>query len=158
MRKLSGAMNRSECTTIFFFFLREKVGVMFGNPETTPGGRALKFYSSVRLDIRRGEQIKQGTDIVGNKANIRVVKNKVAPPFKKVQIEIVYGKGISYLGEVIDLGVDFDLIDKSGSWYSYKDERIGQGREAVRTFLEENPKIQEEIASDIREKILPEKE
>jgi len=158
MRKLSGAMNRSECTTIFINQLREKVGVMFGNPETTPGGRALKFYSSVRLDIRRGEQIKQGTDIVGNKANIRVVKNKVAPPFKKVQIEIVYGKGISYLGEVIDLGVDFDLIDKSGSWYSYKDERIGQGREAVRTFLEENPKIQEEIASDIREKILPEKE
>ncbi len=158
MRKLSGAMNRSECTTIFINQLREKVGVMFGNPETTPGGRALKFYSSVRLDIRRGEQIKQGTDIVGNKANIRVVKNKVAPPFKKVQIEIVYGKGISYLGEVIDLGVDFDLIDKSGSWYSYKDERIGQGREAVRAFLEENPKIQEEIASDIREKILPEKE
>lgn len=158
MRKLSGAMNRSECTTIFINQLREKVGVMFGNPETTPGGRALKFYSSVRLDIRRGEQIKQGTDIVGNKANIRVVKNKVAPPFKKVQVEIVYGKGISYLGEVIDLGVDFDLIDKSGSWYSYKDERIGQGREAVRTFLEENPKIQEEIASDIREKILPEKE
>ncbi|CAM3583429.1 recombinase RecA [Erysipelothrix urinaevulpis] len=158
MRKLSGAMNRSECTTIFINQLREKVGVMFGNPETTPGGRALKFYSSVRLDIRRGEQMKQGQDVFGNKANIRVVKNKVAPPFKKVQIEIVYGQGISYLGEVIDLGVEYDLIDKSGSWYSYKEERIGQGREAVRTFLEENPAIQEEIANDIRVKILPAKE
>ena len=158
MRKLSGAMNRSECTTIFINQLREKVGVMFGNPETTPGGRALKFYSSVRIDIRRSQQIKEGTDVVGNKTNIRVVKNKVAPPFKQVQVDIVYGKGISYIGEVIDLGVEHDLIDKSGSWYSYKGERIGQGRAAVQTFLEENPDIQDEIAQDIRKIILPKKQ
>lgn len=158
MRKLSGAMNRSECTTIFINQLREKVGVMFGNPETTPGGRALKFYSSVRIDIRRSQQIKEGTDVVGNKTNIRVVKNKVAPPFKQVQVDIVYGKGVSYIGEVIDLGVEHDLIDKSGSWYSYKGERIGQGRAAVQTFLEENPDIQDEIAQDIRAIILPKKQ
>ena len=155
MRKLSGAMNRGNCTAIFINQLREKVGVMFGNPETTPGGRALKFYSSVRIDIRRSEQIKQGTDVVGNKTNIRIVKNKVAPPFKAVQIEIIYGKGISYLGEVIDLGVEYNLIDKAGSWYSYKDERIGQGREAVRIYLESNPKIVEEIALGIREAMKP---
>lgn len=158
MRKLSGGMNRGNCTAIFINQLREKVGIMFGNPETTPGGRALKFYSSVRLDIRRSEQIKQGSDIVGNKANIKVVKNKVAPPFKAVQVEIIYGKGISYLGEVIDMGVDFDLINKSGSWYSYKDEKIGQGREAVRVFLENNPEITEEIASQIRERIMPKRD
>ncbi|WP_200542676.1 MULTISPECIES: recombinase RecA [unclassified Erysipelothrix] len=158
MRKLSGGMNRGECTAIFINQLREKVGIMFGNPETTPGGRALKFYSSVRLDIRRSEQIKQGTDIVGNKANIKVVKNKVAPPFRTTQVEIIYGKGISYIGEVIDLGVQYDFINKSGSWYSYKDEKIGQGREAVRSFLEDNPKITEEIAAQIREIILPKRE
>lgn len=158
MRKLSGNMNRGNCTVIFINQLREKVGVMFGSPETTPGGRALKFYSSVRLDIRRSEQIKQGTDIVGNKTNIKVVKNKVAPPFKVVQVEIIYGKGVSYLGEVIDLGVQYDLIDKAGSWYSYKDEKIGQGREAVRTFLEANEAIADEIAQDIRKIILPTRE
>ncbi|WP_331836117.1 MULTISPECIES: recombinase RecA [Erysipelothrix] len=158
MRKLSGGMNRGECTAIFINQLREKVGIMFGNPETTPGGRALKFYSSVRLDIRRSEQIKQGADIVGNKANIKVVKNKVAPPFRTTQVEIIYGKGISYIGEVIDLGVQYDFINKSGSWYSYKDEKIGQGREAVRSFLEDNPKITEEIAAQIREIILPKRE
>ncbi|WP_181950054.1 recombinase RecA [Erysipelothrix piscisicarius] len=158
MRKLSGGMNRGECTAIFINQLREKVGIMFGNPETTPGGRALKFYSSVRLDIRRSEQIKQGTDIVGNKANIKVVKNKVAPPFRTTQVEIIYGKGISYIGEVIDLCVQYDFINKSGSWYSYKDEKIGQGREAVRSFLEDNPKITEEIAAQIREIILPKRE
>ncbi|WP_323615860.1 recombinase RecA [Erysipelothrix rhusiopathiae] len=158
MRKLSGGMNRGECTAIFINQLREKVGIMFGNPETTPGGRALKFYSSVRLDIRRSEQIKQGTDIVGNKANIKVVKNKVAPPFRATQVEIIYGKGIKYIGEVIDLGVQYDFINKSGSWYSYKDEKIGQGREAVRSFLEDNPKITEEIAAQIREIILPKRE
>lgn len=155
MRKLSGAMNRSECTAIFINQLREKVGIMFGNPETTPGGRALKFYSSVRLDIRRSEQIKIGTDVVGNKTNIRVVKNKVAPPFKLVTIEILYGKGISYLGEVIDMGVEFDLIEKSGSWYSYQGERIGQGREAVRTFLEDNPAIVNDVAEQIKDRIIP---
>ncbi len=155
MRKLSGAMNRSDCTAIFINQLREKVGIMFGNPETTPGGRALKFYSSVRLDIRRSEQIKIGQDVVGNKANIRVVKNKVAPPFKLVSVEIIYGKGVSFIGEVIDMGVEFDLIEKSGSWYSYQGERIGQGREAVRTFLEDNPKITEVIAEQIRDRIIP---
>lgn len=155
MRKLSGAMNRSDCTAIFINQLREKVGIMFGNPETTPGGRALKFYSSVRLDIRRSEQIKIGQDIIGNKANIRVVKNKVAPPFKLVQVEILYGKGVSFIGEVIDMGVEFDLIEKSGSWYSYNGDRIGQGREAVRTFLVDNPDITETIAEGIRDRIIP---
>lgn len=155
MRKLSGAMNRSDCTAIFINQLREKVGIMFGNPETTPGGRALKFYSSVRLDIRRSEQIKIGQDIIGNKANIRVVKNKVAPPFKLVQVEILYGKGVSFIGEVIDMGVEFDLIDKSGSWYSYNGERIGQGREAVRTFLVDNPEVTEIVAEQIRDRIIP---
>lgn len=155
MRKLSGAMNRSSCTVIFINQLREKIGVMFGNPETTPGGRALKFYSSIRIDIRRGQQIKEGADVVGNKTNIRIVKNKVAPPFKKVEVELMYGKGISFIGEVMDLGVEFDLIDKSGSWYSYKDERIGQGREVVRTFLLDNPDILEEVANGIRAKLLP---
>lgn len=158
MRKLSGGMNRSETTAIFINQLREKVGIMFGNPETTPGGRALKFYSSVRIDIRRSEQIKKGTDIIGNKTNIKIVKNKVAPPFKAVQIEIVYGKGISYLGEVIDLGVDHGLIDKAGSWYSYQDEKIGQGKDAVRAYLESNPEITKVIADGIRERILPKKE
>lgn len=157
MRKLSGAMNRSECTAIFINQLREKVGVMFGNPEVTPGGRALKFYSSVRLDIRRSEQIKNGQDIVGNKANIRVVKNKVAPPFKFVTVEIMYGKGISFLGEVIDMGVDFELIEKSGSWYSYNGERIGQGRESVRQFLIDNPSIADTVAEEIRKRIIPAK-
>lgn len=155
MRKLSGNMNRGNCTVIFINQLREKVGVMFGSPEVTPGGRALKFYSSVRLDIRRSEQIKQGTDIIGNKTNIKVVKNKVAPPFKVVQVEIIYGKGVSYLGEVIDLGVQHKLIDKAGSWYSYKDEKIGQGREAVRVFLEKNPDIAEAIGLEIRKHLLP---
>lgn len=155
MRKLSGAMNRGECTTIFINQLREKVGVMFGNPETTPGGRALKFYSSVRLEIRRSEQIKAGTDIIGNKTNIKVVKNKVAPPFKAVQIEIVYGKGISYVGEVLDMAVEFELLQKSGSWYSYKDERIGQGRDDVKAFLEANPEIMNTLSEQIRDRIIP---
>ncbi len=158
MRKLSGAMNKSECTAIFINQLREKVGIMFGNPETTPGGRALKFYSSVRLDIRRSEQIKIGQDIIGNKANIRVVKNKVAPPFKLVTVEILYGKGVSFIGEVIDMGVEFDLIEKSGSWYSYNGERIGQGREAVRTFLLDNPDVTKIVADQIRERIIPKQE
>ncbi|CAM4164156.1 recombinase RecA [Erysipelothrix aquatica] len=158
MRKLAGGMNRGNCTAIFINQLREKVGVMFGSPETTPGGRALKFYSSVRLDIRRSEQIKQGTDIVGNKANIKVVKNKVAPPFKAVQVEIIYGKGISYTGEVIDLGVEHNIINKSGSWYSYNDQKIGQGREAVRTYLDDNPEIKKEVGALVRDKVLPPKE
>ena len=129
LRKLSGVMNKTDCTIIFINQLREKIGVMFGNPETTTGGRALKFYSSVRVEIRRSEVIKNGTEIVGNKVNIKVVKNKVAPPFKSTQVDIIYGKGISRDGEVLDLAVDKDIVDKSGAWYAYKGEKIGQGRE-----------------------------
>lgn len=158
MRKLSGIMNRSETTVIFINQLREKVGIMFGNPETTPGGRALKFYSSVRLDIRKSEAIKNGTEIVGNKVNVKVVKNKVAPPFRLAQIEILYGEGISYLGEVIDLGVQYDIIDKAGAWFSYKGDKIGQGREAVRAYLKANPALTEEIAVQIKQKMFDKKE
>lgn len=153
MRKLAGVMNRSECTVIFINQLREKIGIMFGNPETTSGGRALKFYSSVRVDIRRSEALKEGKEIFGNKTNVRIVKNKVAPPFRTAQVEIHYGQGISRIGEVIDLGVEYDIIDKAGSWYSYQDERIGQGREAVRAFLEANPEIYTEVHDQIREKL-----
>ena len=153
MRKLSGVMNRSLTTVIFINQLREKVGIMFGNPEVTPGGRALKFYSSIRLDVRRGEAIKQGTELFGNKVNVKVVKNKVAPPFKVATVEILYGEGISKTGELIDLGVEHDVINKSGAWYSYKDEKIGQGREAVRAFLKDNPKIMDEIEEMIKLKV-----
>ncbi len=153
MRKLAGVMNRSNTTVIFINQLREKVGIMFGNPETTPGGRALKFYSSIRLDVRRSESIKRGTEVVGNKVNVRVVKNKVAPPFKLAVLEIVYGEGISATGEVIDLGAEHEIIDKAGAWYSYKGERIGQGREAVRTFLKDNPEVFEDIKAQLRERL-----
>lgn len=153
MRKLAGVMNRSECTAIFINQLREKVGIMFGNPETTPGGRALKFYSSIRLDVRKGEAIKVGTDIVGNKVNVKVVKNKVAPPFKIAPVEIMYGEGISHIGEVINLGVDLDIIQKSGAWFSYNGEKIGQGRESVRQFLIANPEMDVEITAKIKEKL-----
>lgn len=153
MRKLAGVMNRSNTTVIFINQLREKVGIMFGNPETTPGGRALKFYSSIRLDVRRSESIKRGTEVVGNKVNVRVVKNKVAPPFKLAVLEIVYGEGISATGEVIDLGAEYEIIDKAGAWYSYKGERIGQGREAVRTFLKDNPEVFEDIKAQLRERL-----
>ncbi|WP_430641227.1 recombinase RecA [Copranaerobaculum intestinale] len=151
MRKLSGVMNRSECTAIFINQLREKVGVMYGSPETTPGGRALKFYASVRLDIRRSEAIKNGTEIIGNKVNVKVVKNKVAPPFKVASIEIMYGEGISYIGEVLDMAVDHDIIMKSGAWFSYNGEKIGQGREAAKAFLKGNPELVELIDAKIRE-------
>lgn len=153
MRKLSGVMNRSNTTVIFINQLREKVGIMFGNPETTPGGRALKFYSSIRLDVRKGEAIKLGTDIMGNKVNVKVVKNKVAPPFKIAQIEIMYGEGISLTGEIIDMGVQFDIIGKSGAWFSYNGEKIGQGREAVRGFLKSNPELMENIKAQIKDKL-----
>lgn len=156
MRKLSGVMNRSECTAIFINQLREKVGIMFGNPETTPGGRALKFYSSVRLDIRRSEAIKNGTDVIGNKVNVKVVKNKVAPPFKIAAIEIMYGEGISYIGEVLDLAVDYDIVNKSGAWFSYHGEKIGQGRESAKAYLKADPVLTEEIAAQIRAKMNPE--
>ncbi len=151
MRKLSGALSKSKTIALFINQIREKVGVMFGNPETTPGGRALKFYSSVRLEIRRGEQLKNGADIVGNKARIKVVKNKVAAPFKTCEVDIIFGKGISKTGEIIDIGVEMDLIGKSGAWYSYNNQKIGQGRENTKNYLEENPEILEEIAKKIME-------
>lgn len=158
MRKLSGLMNKSECTAIFINQLREKVGIMFGNPETTPGGRALKFYASVRLDIRRSEAIKNGTDVIGNKVNVKVVKNKVAPPFKVASIEIMYGEGVSYIGEVLDLAVDHDIIAKSGAWFSYEGEKIGQGREAAKNYLKEHSEVCEEVAAKVRAAINPHKD
>lgn len=138
LRKLSGSINKTNTIVIFINQLREKVGVMFGNPETTPGGKALKYYASVRLDIRRGEQIKQGTDVIGNKTTIKVVKNKVAPPFKTATVDIMYGEGVSQEGEVIDLAADAGIIDKSGAWYAYKGEKLAQGKENVKILLKEN--------------------
>lgn len=151
LRKITGIANQNDCTLIFINQLREKVGVLFGNPETTPGGRALKFYSTIRLDIRRGEQIKQGDSIIGNKTNIKVVKNKVAPPFKTASVDIMYGKGVSKSGEIIDIGSSIDIVEKSGAWYSYKGEKIGQGRENAKLYLENNPKVSEEIEHQIRQ-------
>lgn len=150
LRKLSGNINKTKTTAIFINQLREKVGVMFGNPETTPGGRALKFYSSVRLDIRRGEQIKNGDQVVGNKTNIKVVKNKVAPPFKSISVDIMYGQGVSREGELLDIGSEIDVVEKSGAWYSYNGEKIGQGKENAKIYLKENPDIAEEIEDKIR--------
>lgn len=155
LRKLSGVMNKTDCTIIFINQLREKIGVMFGNPETTTGGRALKFYSSVRVEIRRSEVIKNGTEIVGNKVNIKLVKNKVAPPFKSTQVDIIYGKGISRDGEVLDLAVDKDIVDKSGAWYAYKGEKIGQGRENAKRYLVEHPDIMNEITEAIKASLMP---
>lgn len=151
MRKLSGVMNKSKCTVIFINQLREKIGIIYGNPETTTGGRALKFYASIRVDVRKGEAIKQGSDIIGNKVNVKIVKNKVAPPFKSAQVEIRYGEGLSRISEVIDLGVEYDLIGKSGSWFSYNGEKIGQGKENVRLFLDNNPEIYDEIHEKLHE-------
>lgn len=150
LRKLSGAINKSKTIAVFINQIREKVGVMFGNPETTPGGRALKFYSSVRLEVRRAEQLKQGQDVVGNKTKIKVVKNKVAPPFKQAEVDIMYGEGISYQGEILDIGSEIDIVQKSGAWYSYEGERLGQGRENSKQFLKENPEISSAIVAEIR--------
>lgn len=150
MRKLSGAISKSSTIAIFINQIREKVGILFGNPEITPGGRALKFYSSVRLEIRRSEQLKQGDDIVGNKTKVKVVKNKVAPPFKKVEVDIIYGKGISRTGEIIDLAIEAELVLKSGSWFSYNDEKIGQGRENAKAYLDEHPNVLAEIEALLR--------
>ncbi len=149
MRKLSGLISRTNCVAIFINQIREKVGVMFGNPETTTGGRALKFYASIRLDVRRGEQLKDGTNVIGNKTIVKVVKNKVAPPFKTAEVEIIYGKGVSHIGEVIDLAVQYNIVNKAGSWFSYHDTKIGQGKESVRKFLTDNPEILEEIENQI---------
>ena len=150
LRKLSGTISKTKTIAIFINQIREKVGVMFGNPETTPGGRALKFYATIRLEIRRAEQIKDGTNIIGNRVRIKVVKNKVAPPFKRAEVDIMYGKGISQSGELVDMAVDKDIIDKSGSWYSYGEERIGQGRENAKTYLEEHKDMYDEIMKKVR--------
>lgn len=149
MRKLSGAISKANTIAIFINQIREKVGVMFGNPETTPGGRALKFYSSVRIEIRRGEQIKNATDIIGNKTNIKIVKNKVAPPFKSVVVDIIYGEGISKAGELVDLASDLDIIQKSGAWFAYDGNKIGQGRENAKQYLLDHKDIMEKIQNQI---------
>lgn len=151
LRKLAGAINKSKAVIIFINQLREKVGVMFGNPETTPGGRALKFYASVRLDIRKIENIKQDGEVKGNRVRVKIVKNKVAPPFREAEFDIVYGKGISKEGNVLDLAVNLDIIEKSGSWFSYNGERIGQGRENVKKYLADNPKILAEVEQKVRD-------
>jgi len=150
LRKLSGTISKTKTIAVFINQIREKVGVMFGNPETTPGGRALKFYSSVRLEIRRAESIKEGSDMVGNRTRIKVVKNKVAPPFREAMVDIVYGKGISQVGELVDMGAEKDIIDKAGSWYSYGEERIGQGREKAKRYLHDNPDKREEVDRRVR--------
>ena len=152
LRKLAGAINKSKTVLIFINQLREKVGIMFGNPETTTGGRALKYYSSVRLDIRKIENIKQDGEVVGNRARVKVVKNKVAPPFREAEFDIVYGKGISKEGNILDIGVNLDIVEKSGSWFSYNGERIGQGRENVKKYMKEHPEIMAEIEEKIRAK------
>ena len=151
LRKLSGAINKTKTTAIFINQLREKVGVMFGNPETTTGGRALKFYASIRLDVRRGEQIKLGDSVIGNRTTIKVVKNKIAPPFKTASVDVMYGEGVSYEGELVDLGAEVGVLEKSGAWYSYNGEKIGQGKENTKIFLKNNPEIAEEVDRKIRE-------
>jgi len=154
LRKLTGTINKTKCSCIFINQLREKIGVMFGNPETTTGGNALKFYASVRLDIRRIGQIKESADnILGNRTRVKVVKNKVAPPFKVVEFDIMYGVGISKVGEIVDLGVDLNILQKSGSWFSYKDNKLGQGRDAVKNLIQDNPELMEELEKKIRARL-----
>ena len=151
LRKLAGAVSKSKTVIVFINQLREKVGIMFGNPETTPGGRALKYYSSVRLDIRKIENIKQDGEVIGNRARVKVVKNKVAPPFREAEFDIIYGKGISKSGNILDMAVNLDIIEKSGSWFNYKGERLGQGRENVKVYLEEHPEVMQEIENKVKE-------
>ncbi len=153
LRKLSGIINKTNTVCIFINQLREKVGVIFGNPETTPGGRALKFYASVRLEIRRGEQIKLGSDVIGSKANIKVVKNKMAPPFKTCSVDIMYGEGVSITGEIVDIGSDLGILNKSGAWYSYNGEKVGQGKENVKEWLKRNTDIKDSLLKQIKEKL-----
>jgi recombination protein RecA len=150
LRKLAGAINKTKTIIIFINQLREKIGVMFGNPETTTGGRALKFYASVRLDIRKIENIKQDGNVIGNRARVKIVKNKVAPPFREAEFDIMYGEGISKIGNIFDIAVNVDIIEKSGSWFSYNGNRIGQGRENAKKYLEDNPKILEEVEKKVR--------
>ncbi len=150
MRKLSGTISKTHTIAIFINQIREKVGIMFGNPETTPGGRALKFYSSIRLEVRRAESIKEGSELIGNRTRIKVVKNKVAPPFKEAMVDIIFGEGISQIGELVDMGSEQDIINKAGSWYSYGEERIGQGRENAKRYLADNPDIFEEVDKRVR--------
>lgn len=156
LRKLTSVVSRTNCIVIFINQLREKIGVMFGNPETTTGGRALKFYASVRLDVRRTEAIKQGGDVVGNHTRVKIVKNKVAPPFKQAEFDIMFGQGISRSGDILDLAVDIDIINKSGAWYAYEGEKIGQGRENAKKYLEEHPELMERIEQLIRDHYAPE--
>jgi recombination protein RecA len=152
LRKLTGTINKTGCICIFINQLREKIGVMFGNPETTTGGNALKFYASVRLDIRRIGQLKEGNDIIGNRTKVKVVKNKVAPPFRTVEFDIIYGSGISKVGEIVDLGSEMEIVKKSGSWFSYGETKLGQGREAVKQIFLDNPELADEIEAKIKEK------
>ena len=151
LRKLTGAISKSRTIVVFINQIREKVGVMFGSPEVTPGGRALKFYSSIRMDIRRLESIKQGSEIVGNRTRVRIVKNKVAPPFKEAEFDIMYGHGISREGNILDVASEFGIVSRSGTWYSYGDIRLGQGRENAKQFLQENPEVAEELENKARE-------
>ena len=153
LRKLTASISKTGCTCVFINQLREKIGVMFGNPETTTGGNALKFYSSVRLDIRRSTQLKDGEQVVGNRTRVKVVKNKVAPPFRKTEFDIMYGEGISKVGEIIDLGVEYAVVKKSGSWFSYGDTKLGQGRDAVKRLLQDNVELAEELEGKIVEQI-----
>ncbi|MGB0932652.1 MAG: recombinase RecA [Lishizhenia sp.] len=151
LRKLTGSINKANCCCIFINQLREKIGVMFGNPETTTGGNALKFYASVRVDIRRSSQIKDGDEVIGNRTKVKIVKNKVAPPFRKAEFDIMYGAGISKVGEILDLGVDLNILKKSGSWFSYGETRLGQGRDAVKGIIGDNPELMEELEQKIKE-------
>jgi recombination protein RecA len=153
LRKLTGTISKTHCTVIFINQLREKIGVMFGNPETTTGGNALKFYASVRLDIRRSTQIKDGEHVIGNRTKVKVVKNKVAPPFRVAEFDILYGEGVSKMGEIIDLGTQYEVIQKSGSWFSYDGTKLGQGREGVKAILKDNPELAEEIEQKIIAKL-----
>jgi len=151
LRKLTGAISKTNCCAIFINQLREKVGVVYGNPEVTPGGRALKFYSSVRMEVRRGEQLKNGSEVIGNRTKVKISKNKVAPPFKEAEFDMMYGQGISHVGELLDLAVELDIINKSGAWFNYKDARLGQGRDNVKIYMQEHPEFCDEIEKQVRE-------